>query len=46
MYLAMRRASATATSTSDAEDGDEHEPGDDRQMLEGRIELSDAFHPV
>jgi hypothetical protein len=46
MYLAIRRASGTATSTDDAEDGDQHEPGDDRQMLEEDIELPDSLNPV
>ena len=46
MYLVMRRASGTATSTDDAEYGDEHKPGDDPQMLEEDIELPDALDPV
>jgi hypothetical protein len=38
--------SATVAKTDGADHGDEHEPGDDRQMLEEHIQLADALDPV
>ena len=42
----VRGVPATVAKTNDADHGNEHEPGDDRQMLKERIELAHALNPV
>ena len=41
-----RGVPASVVKTNETDHGDEHEPGDDRQMLEERIELAEALDPV